>query len=112
MSRRLRPFLALAVALLTFGLLAFGLLARPALADTQEVYHGGTYFGSVVVEPGQVVDGDLTVIFGDATIEGIVEGDVNVVGGTYDPRPGGVVERDAAGGDPVRVGGQAVLVAE
>jgi hypothetical protein len=67
------------------------LLAKPALADTQAVYHGGTYFGSVVVEPGQVVDGDLTVIFGDATIEGIVEGDVNVVGGNYDPRPGGVV---------------------
>jgi hypothetical protein len=68
-----------------------GLLARPALADSQAIYHGGTYFGSVVVEPGQVVDGDLTVIFGDATIEGIVEGDVNVVGGSYDPRPGGVV---------------------
>lgn len=62
-----------------------------ARADTQAVYHGGTYFGSVVVEPGQVVDGDLTVLFGDATIAGIVEGDVNIVGGTYDPRPGGVV---------------------
>jgi hypothetical protein len=72
-------------------LAAMVLFARPALADTQAVYHGGTYFGSVVVEPGQVVDGDLTVIFGDATIEGIVEGDVNVVGGSYDPRPGGVV---------------------
>jgi hypothetical protein len=78
-----------AIALLLFGALA--LVARPALADTQAIYHGGTYFGSVVVEPGQVVDGDLTVILGDATIEGIVEGDVNVVGGTYDPRPGGVV---------------------
>jgi len=79
--------------LITFGiaLAAAGLLARPALADSQAIYHGGTYFGSVVVEPGQVVEGDLTVIFGDATIEGIVEGDVNVVGGSYDPRPGGVV---------------------
>ena len=70
---------------------ALGVLARPALAATQAVYHGGTYFGSVVVEPGQVVDGDLTVIFGDATIEGIVEGNVNVVGGTYVTTPGGVV---------------------
>jgi hypothetical protein len=61
------------------------------LADTQAVYHGGTYFGSVVVEPGQIVEGDLTVIFGDATIAGIVEGDLNVVGGNYNPRPGGVV---------------------
>ena len=68
-------------------------LATPsaALADAQAIYHGGTYFGSVVVEPGQVVDGDLTVIFGDATIAGIVEGDVNVIGGSLDPRPGGVV---------------------
>jgi hypothetical protein len=73
------------------ALAAAGLLARPALADSQAIYHGGTYFGSVVVEPGQVVDGDLTVIFGDATIAGIVEGNVNVVGGSYDPRPGGVV---------------------
>jgi len=62
-----------------------------ALADAQAIYHGGTYFGSVVVEPGQVVEGNLTVIFGDATIAGVVEGDVNVVGGAYDPRPGGVV---------------------
>jgi len=31
------------------------------------------------------------VIFGDATIAGIVEGDVNVIGGSLDPRPGGVV---------------------
>lgn len=70
---------------------AFALPARPALADTRAVYHGGTYFGSVVVEPGQVVDGDLNVIFGDATIAGVVDGDVNIVGGNYDPRPGGLV---------------------
>jgi len=70
------------------AVLMFG---APALADTQAVYHGGTYFGSVVVEPGQVVDGDLTVVFGDATNAGIVEGDVTVIGGNYDPRPGGVV---------------------
>jgi hypothetical protein len=70
---------------------ALALPAGPALADTHAVYHGGTYFGSVVVEPGQVVDGDLNVIFGDATIAGVVEGDVNIVGGSYDPRPGGLV---------------------
>jgi hypothetical protein len=62
-----------------------------ARADAQAIDHGGTYFGSVVVEPGQIVEGDLTVIFGDATIAGIVEGDVNVIGGSLDPRPGGVV---------------------
>lgn len=73
------------------SLAAVALLTAPAQADAQAVYHGGTYFGSVVVEPGQVVDGDLTVIFGDATIGGIVEGDVNVVGGNIDQRPGGIV---------------------
>ena len=74
--------------------------AAPARAETQAVYHGGTYFGSVVVEPGQVVDGDLTVIFGDATNAGLVQGDVTVIGGTYDPRPGGVVT-----GQVTQVGG-------
>lgn len=70
---------------------AVAFFAAPASAETQAVFHGGTYFGSVVVEPGQVVDGDLTVVFGDATNAGLVEGDVTVIGGTYDPRPGGIV---------------------
>jgi hypothetical protein len=79
------------LAVVGFALAAVLLLRAPAIADTQAVYHGGTYFGSVVVEPGQVVDGDLTVVFGDATNAGIVQGDVTVIGGNYDPRPGGVV---------------------
>ncbi|MBV8197995.1 MAG: hypothetical protein JO263_07655, partial [Candidatus Eremiobacteraeota bacterium] len=70
---------------------ALALTMGRANAAPQAVYHGGTYFGSVVVEPGQLVDGDLTVIFGDATVAGIVQGDVNVIGGSYDPRPGGIV---------------------
>jgi hypothetical protein len=70
---------------------ALTLCAAPASAGPQAIYHGGTYFGSVVVEPGQVVDGDLTVIFGDATIAGLVEGDCTVIGGSCDTRPGGVV---------------------
>lgn len=80
-------------ALILFGgiVAALALFAAPAWADTQAVYHGGTYFGSVVVEPGQVVDGDLTVIFGDATIAGIVRGDCTAIGGSCDTRPGGVV---------------------
>lgn len=72
-------------------LAALSLTPQAASARTHVVYHGGTYFGSVVVEPGQVVEGDLTVIFGDATNAGVVEGDVNVIGGNYDPRPGGLV---------------------
>ncbi|MBV8345513.1 MAG: hypothetical protein JO190_11085 [Candidatus Eremiobacteraeota bacterium] len=80
----------LAIVLATLAAAA-SLCAAPALADPQAVYHGGTYFGSVVVEPGQVVDGDLTVIFGDATIAGIVQGDCTAIGGSCDTRPGGVV---------------------
>jgi hypothetical protein len=75
---------ALLLAALTFT-------PQPASARTQAISHGGNYFGSVVVEPGQVVDGDINVIMGDVTNAGIVEGDVNVLGGNYDPRPGGVV---------------------
>ncbi len=72
-----------------------------ALASVQSVYHGGTYVGSVIVEPGQVVQGDLTVIFGDATIEGSVDGDVNVVGGTAYVRPGAAItgQVNMVGGD-------------
>jgi hypothetical protein len=77
-------------AIFAFALAAFAFPAV-ALADTQAIYHGGTYFGSVVVEPGEVVEGDLTVIFGDATIAGVVHGDCTAIGGSCDTRPGGVV---------------------
>jgi hypothetical protein len=72
-----------------------------ARADTQSVYHGGQYFGHVVVERGQVVDGDLNVFMGDADIEGTVNGDVNVVGGSINVHPGGFVsgEEHVVGGE-------------
>lgn len=74
-----------------------------AQAHTRSVYHGGTYMGSVWVEPGQVVDGDLNVLFGNATIEGTVNGDVNVVGGSVIERPGSSV-----GGHANAIGGEAI----
>jgi hypothetical protein len=80
--RRLLLFAALAL------LGAVALIPKTALADPTSVYRGGTYWGSVVVEPGQVVEGDLTVFFGNATIEGVVDGDVNVVGGNIYQRGG------------------------
>jgi hypothetical protein len=73
-----------------------------AYADVTSVDHGGTYVGSVVVEPGQVVDGDLDVVLGDATIEGVVDGDVNVVGGNVIFRGGHIT------GEPHVVGGEVV----
>ncbi|MDP9025446.1 MAG: hypothetical protein M3N13_08740 [Candidatus Eremiobacteraeota bacterium] len=75
-----------------------------AQAGVRSVYHGGTYMGSVWVEPGQVVDGDLNVLFGNANIDGTVTGDVNVVGGSVLERPGSSVEghANAIGGDVVQ----------
>lgn len=81
----------------------FGAATAPAWAGG--VYHGGTYFGSVVVEPGQTVKGDLTVIAGDATIGGVVDGNVDVIGGNFYPRPGAIVtgQVNTIGGDVASV---------
>jgi hypothetical protein len=66
-------------------------VVAPAQANDSSVYHGGTYVGSVIVEPGQTVKGDLTVIAGDATIAGMVDGNVVVIGGDLYERPGAVI---------------------
>jgi hypothetical protein len=78
--------------------------AGAARADVKSVYHGGSYFGDVIVEPDQVVEGDLTVFFGDATIAGSVDGDVNVIGGNVFLQPGSFVrgQINTAGGNVVR----------
>lgn len=84
---------------------AAALLASAGAADAaQSIFHGGTYWGSVVVEPGQVVEGDLNVMFGNATIEGTVDGDVNVFGGSIIERQGGAINGEAhqLGGDVAR----------
>ncbi|HUA10099.1 MAG TPA: polymer-forming cytoskeletal protein [Candidatus Acidoferrales bacterium] len=74
-----------------------------ALADPVSVDHGGTYVGSVVVEPGQVIDGDLDVVLGNATIEGTVDGNVNVAGGNVIFRGGHVTgQANAVGGEVVQ----------
>jgi hypothetical protein len=98
MTRRLAIIAALLVTVV-------GLACAPALADVQSVYHGGTYFGSVIVEPGQIVRGDLIVMGGDATIEGVVDGDVNVLGGSVYERPGATItgQVNALGGDVASV---------
>jgi hypothetical protein len=94
----MKRWIAAVVALVVVALCA---LAAPALADVASVYHGGTYFGSVIVEPGQTVEGDLTVVAGDATIEGAVHGNVDVIGGNFYVRPGALVtgQVNTIGGD-------------
>ncbi len=84
-------------------LIAIAATTAFALAGPTSVDHGGTYVGSVVVEPGQVVDGDLDVVLGNATIEGTVDGDVNVVGGNVIFRNGGHIT-----GEPHAIGGEVV----
>jgi hypothetical protein len=86
-----------------FAFVALVASMAPALADVQSIYHGGLYFGSVLVEPGQIVRGDLTVIGGDATIEGVVDGNVTVIGGTPYEGPGAIVTGhvDTIGGGDV-----------
>lgn len=64
----------------------------PAAASSpQTIDHGGTYFTSIIVRPDQEVQGDVTVINGDADIAGTVDGDLTVVGGTVTQEPGSVI---------------------
>ena len=92
--------------LLTLLVAALGVLgaSHAALAKAQAIYHGGTYWGSVIVAHNQVVDGDLNVMLGNATIEGTVDGNVNVLGGYVEERNGGVItgQTHQFGGDIVQ----------
>ena len=56
-------------------------VASPALArgSTQDITE---VFSDVYVAPGQTVDGDVNVVFGDARIAGTVRGDCNAAFGT------------------------------
>jgi hypothetical protein len=69
------------VALLA-GLLVAAAFAQPATADARGRDGGETsVFQNVYVPPDKVIDGDLNVIFGDATVAGVVRGDCNTVFG-------------------------------
>jgi hypothetical protein len=51
--------------------------------------HGSTYlFHDVTIPPGEVVNGNLNVIFGNAIVQGVVNGDLNVIGGNCDTTMG------------------------
>ena len=81
--------------LLVAGLLLYALFQTPHWTMAQNrhhwFHHGATYmFRDVTIGPDDVVNGDLNVIFGSATIEGTVHGDVNVIGGSCDTSAGTV----------------------
>jgi len=92
--------------LLVLGLSVCAVFATTAGASarTRTIDHGGTYWGTdVIVDRDQVIDGDITVFFGDAIIEGRVNGDVTDVGGTIDAHPGSSIsgKQHRFGGDYV-----------
>lgn len=78
-------------------------LTTAAASAAQSIFHGGNYFGDVIVEPGQTVEGDLNVVLGNVTVAGTIDGDVNVVGGSVYERPGAEIS-----GHVNTVGGEVV----
>lgn len=76
MIARLRPLVILALAVLTFAAL------QPLAASAHISDHGKTvFFHNVTIGSDETVDGDLTVVFGDAHVAGHVRGDVNTLFG-------------------------------
>jgi hypothetical protein len=68
---------------LTAALLAAAGVAFPRPAEARGHRHDVTvWFTDVYVGPHDVVDGDLNVVFGNATVAGTVHGDVNTVLGS------------------------------
>ncbi|GAC1403785.1 MAG: hypothetical protein NVSMB64_06050 [Candidatus Velthaea sp.] len=74
-------------------LAAFVVALTPGAALARAHDHGETrFFTNVTVEPDEVIDGNLNVIFGDATVKGHVTGDVNVIGGTCTAYDGALID--------------------
>lgn len=74
-------------------LLLLGLAPQPAAAHA----HDGSvtkFFSDAVVDPDETIDGDLNVVFGNATIAGHVTGNVNVIGGSCSVLDSGTVDGD------------------
>lgn len=68
---------------LAAAVLAVAGLAHPQAAFARSHDHGQTKaFTDVYIGPDEVVDGDLNVIFGNATVAGTVHGDVNTLFGS------------------------------
>ncbi len=91
------------IAALACFLVIFAATIAPVSARINAIDHGGTYIGDQIVEPQDVVDGNINVLFGDVTVEGTVNGDVNVVGGQVIQEPGSTIT-----GQVNKVGGEYV----
>ncbi|HEY1727949.1 MAG TPA: hypothetical protein VGG22_06235 [Candidatus Baltobacteraceae bacterium] len=79
--------------LVIVAIFAVGMLSHRSWpsAPRHWFHHGANYmFRDVTVGPGEVVYGNLNVLFGNATIDGRVDGDLNVFGGSCDTTNGTV----------------------
>jgi hypothetical protein len=85
MKHRIAAFAALFISLLAVCI-------APVSAKTLTIDRGGNFYGeNIVVAPDQVVQGDVTVFFGNVLVEGEVDGDVTVYGGTIEKTPGSTI---------------------
>lgn len=86
---------------LLFLAATFAVLLAPAKAGTPHaIYHGGISVGDTIVPRDQVVQGSVTVMFGDLHVEGKIEGDATDVGGTIYMSPGAVITGHTTGVTP------------
>jgi hypothetical protein len=72
-------------------LIGFAPLAASAHAHDGSVTK---FFSDAVVDPDETIDGDLNVVFGNATVAGHVTGNVNVIGGSCNVLDSGTVDGD------------------
>ncbi len=64
-----------------------GLLASAAPASAGDERGATSYFSNLTIAPSDVVNGNVTVFFANANIDGQVNGDVNVIGGACEVGP-------------------------
>jgi hypothetical protein len=86
---------------LIFTLLAVAMLATFGLASAKTIDEGGTYIGKNITVPADAeVKGDVTVIGGDADIEGRIDGDFTIIGGELHRGPDSVITGDVTNVGP------------
>lgn len=73
------------------ALLVAALCLAPRQAEARSARGDTELFHNVYVGPGEVVDGDLNVVFGDAQVAGLVRGDCNAIFGTCTTVDGGQI---------------------
>ncbi|HEY0798803.1 MAG TPA: hypothetical protein VGD50_06605 [Candidatus Baltobacteraceae bacterium] len=92
--------------LLTVAAVAIFVAANATIAQARTYSHSKTVlFGSLALGPDDEIDGDLNVVFGNATCDGgTIHGDVRTIGGTFTELSGCQVDGEVVnllGGDQV-----------